>query len=200
MNPIIENFLAALKLVDKEHYHTPQVMIIEDEVNVFHDHFTTYENNFVTQLNEKYAILSHVGSIAEPKELIRQFQIPKRLVWGQTIDQHVEECFNKLNDYLGGDVDLHEELKTIPDFIIHKSQADKTPDNQRFIAEVKTERGLPFNRFAWDFFKLNIYVEKLNFQVVCFLAINVDFEKIAEYLAQYKKLGFILPKSQRDSL
>ncbi|MFF5379963.1 hypothetical protein [Pedobacter suwonensis] len=137
MNDTISNFLKALNEVERVDYITQRVTLVDDIININGDTFSTYENNFVTKLNEKYAILNHMKLIAEPKELIRQFQIPKKYAYSDISDSRVEKSVNDICSLLGNEANPFEELYLIPDFIIHKDETDKSPMNQRLIVEAK---------------------------------------------------------------
>lgn len=126
MNDTIENFLKALKKIDERDYTTQRVQLIEDNINVYNDVFSTYENNFVTKLNENYAVLVNQDEIKEPKELIRQFQIPKKYAYSPIAEDVITNSFNKLSDIIDDNVDSIREFTLIPDFIIHKSERNKS--------------------------------------------------------------------------
>ena len=185
MNKTIDNFLKSLEKVEESDFTISKAILVEEQFNVHEDEYSTYENNFVTKLNEKYAILNEIGIIKEPKELIRQFQIPKKYVYGVDRDIVLERCVDKMILLLGDKVDTVKELSLIPDFIIHKEQDNMDMENQRLIVEVKTEANISYKKFAWDFFKLNIYVEKMKFQNGIFLSINTEIERIEEFIHRY---------------
>lgn len=191
MNQTIENLLKALEAIEEPHYKTNQVRLVDGDLNIHKDEFSTYENNFVSKLNEKYFGLNHVGIIEEPIELIRQCQIPKRLIYSEDVDYNLQEHLSKILTFYN-EPDFDTELQLIPDFIIHKDEKDKESENQRLIVEVKTESTLSFKKFVWDFFKLNIYIDKLNFQNGAFLSVNMTVEKITEYVNRYVEKGFYI--------
>ncbi|MDQ8141495.1 hypothetical protein [Chryseobacterium sp. CFS15] len=194
-NPAINNFLKALENIKEIDYQTTKVTFQNDTLTIDSKRSTTYENNFVTKLNEQYAILSYKKEILEPDELTRHFQIPKKFIFSEYKDVEIEEAAYKIEMILDKEADLIEELNLIPDFFIHKNQGDTNPDNQRLIAEVKTERELPYKRFLWDFFKLTIYLNKYNFQNAVFLCIHTRKDTILKYIDQYIKERLYLPKS-----
>jgi hypothetical protein len=53
--------------------------------------------------------------------------------------------------------------------------------------EFKTEFNIPLKRFMWDFFKLNLYLEKFNYQIAVFVSINNSKERIKGLLLHYLK-------------
>lgn len=187
MNETIANFIAALNLIERIHYEVAHASIQNDNFEILDDKNTTYENNFVAQLNTKYAILEDRNAINEPAELTRQLQFPKTFHYYETVDENFANAVNRIKYLLGRSVAIETELKVFPDFIIHKTQDDIIDENQRLIAEVKTENELQFKSFLWDFFKINLYVEKLNFQNGVFLIVNTKEETVKRYLTEYVK-------------
>ncbi|MDR6372129.1 hypothetical protein J2795_003213 [Chryseobacterium bernardetii] len=194
-NPTINNFLAALESIEEINYQTSKVSFQNDRIAINKKRSTTYENNFVTQLNVQYAILNYAKEITEPRELTRQLQIPKRYLYSNERDEEIFVAAGKIRNISSNDSDYLRELTLIPDFFIHKDQDDMSPENQRLIAEVKTERELPYERFLWDFFKLTIYLNKYNFQNAVFLCIHTRKDTILKYIDQYIKERLYLPKS-----
>ena len=195
MNTIIENFLKALNDIEEKDYITQRVQLVEENINIYEDIFSTYENNFVTKLNEKYAILLQLNQIEEPIELIRQFQIPKKYAYSPIAEDAIRNSFDKLSDLKDKTIDSIQEFNLIPDFIIHKDETDKSIENQRLIAEVKTEQNLSYKKFAYDFLKLIIYLNKFNFQNSIFLSVNMPSKTIKEYIKRYFKERMYLPGS-----
>lgn len=194
MNNTISNFLKALNEVERIDYVTQRVTLVDDIININGDTFSTYENNFVTKLNEKYAVLNHIKFIEEPKELVRQFQVPKKYAYSDISDSRIEQSVNDICRILGDDANPIEELYLIPDFIIHKDESDKSPTNQRLIVEAKTELNLSYKKFIWDFFKLNLYLNKFHFQNAIFLSINTPQKAIYNHISNYLKDRLYLPE------
>ena len=182
---VIHNLLTALQEIEPAHYLTPNIRMVEDVCNVFGDGFTTYENNFTGQLSTHYAILAKTGQTNEPQGFLRQLQIPKHYVYSEDRDNLVALTVEKLRDIPGNGENELSELLTIPDFIIHKHQENSEIENQLLILEVKTEANLSYAKFAWDFFKLNLYLNKFNFQTACFLVVNNSKEAIYSYVSRY---------------
>ncbi len=185
MNITISNFIKALEQIEESDYIIANAVLKDNLLNIYDDNYSTYENNFVTKLNEKYAILSHLKKIDEPINLTRQFQIPKRFAYSSFGDENISQAFIKIQRVLGKNSEIDCEWMTIPDFIIHKDQTDMDPNNQRLIAEVKTEKNLSYKKFVWDFFKLNLYMEKLSFQNGIFLSVNCNESIIRSHLKTY---------------
>lgn len=75
-----------------------------------------------------------------------------------------------------------------PDFLIHSSH-EKSGGNyegQYMILEAKTTSKLKQEDFDWDLFKLNLYVEKLNFDTAIFLIVNTSYTAISTMVSNYK--------------
>ena len=74
-------------------------------------------------------------------------------------------------------------------------QINQSIENQRLIAEVKTEQNLSYKKFAYDFLKLIIYLNKFNFQNSIFLSVNMPSIIVKEYINRYFKERMYLPDS-----
>jgi hypothetical protein len=196
--PAIRNLLQALNEVEEAHYRMPNVRVIEDVINIYDDRFTTYENNFTSQLHMHYAMLARLGEIREPRPFLRQLQIPKHYAWSKDADEHVREALEKLRGIHDSEEDMIDQLLTIPDFIIHKEQENMDMENQLLIAEVKTEANLPYAKFAWDLFKLNLYLNKFNFQTACFIVTGNQAKKIRSFVFRYLKEEHYLTDRTKD--
>ncbi|MFY1045944.1 hypothetical protein [Chryseobacterium sp. GP-SGM7] len=181
--------------IDERDYNTQRVKLVDENINIYEDTFSTYENNFVTKLNEKYAVLLELGKIDEPRELIHQFQIPKKYAYSSMGEDSIRNSFEKISNIPDDKVDEFKEFYLIPDFIIHQDQKDKSAANQRLIAEVKTENNLSYKKFAYDFLKLIIYLNKFNFQNAIFLSVNMEANIIEEYLQRYFSERMYLPEN-----
>ncbi|WP_448698145.1 hypothetical protein ACFGVR_15090 [Mucilaginibacter sp. AW1-3] len=190
--------MRALDAIDEVHYRTAHVKVIDDQLNIFDDHFTTYENNFTGKLESSYAVLTHTKAIDNPRNLIRQLQIPKRYASYATADPLVVATVERLKELTGSDQDKWRELTTIPDFFIHASEFDQNRLNQELIVEVKTEQDLSYPRFAWDFFKLTLYLNMYNFQTAVFLSVNSPQALIDHYIARYLDEGLYQAERPQD--
>ena len=177
--------IKVLKEIDRRDYEIPKEEYIDNQIDVLGFNFNTYENNFVTKFNEIYSRFEFLGEIPNRLELQRQLQIPKKYMYTDCRDDKVIKAYEKLKNKYDDQVRNHAEFETIPDFFIHKDQNDRNPENQILIIEFKTEFNLPENRFMWDFFKLNLYLEKYNFQTACFVCINNSRQRIEDYLFTY---------------
>lgn len=90
----------------------------------------------------------------------------------------------------------------IPDFVIHVNDSNRNliPENQKLILEAKTTPYLTSKGFYWDFFKLNIYLNKLKYRNAIYLILNTSKVKIDRLLASYFNKGYYFDKEKVDRL
>ena len=74
-----------------------------------------------------------------------------------------------------------------PDFVIHTSheKSNKKYKGQYLIMEAKTTSELEKEDFYWDLFKLNLYVDKLDYDTAVYLIVNTPISKISEMVDEY---------------
>lgn len=60
---------------------------------------------------------------------------------------------------------------------------------------MKTEQNLTYKKFAYDFLKLIIYLNKFKFQNAIFLSINIPADTISDYIKRYFKERMYLPEN-----
>ena len=77
----------------------------------------------------------------------------------------------------------------IPDFVIHSNEPNRklTQESQKLIMEAKTTPHLTKKGFNWDFFKLNVYLNKLKYRNAVYLILNTPKVKIDQLLTSYFK-------------
>ena len=81
-------------------------------------------------------------------------------------------------------------IETIPDLVIHNSHNPKSGDSgegQFLVLEAKTTKRLGEHYFMRDFFKLNLYLSRLQFKNAVSLVINKPAKIIDGYIETYKK-------------
>lgn len=90
----------------------------------------------------------------------------------------------------------------IPDFVIHTNDSNRKliPDNQKLILEAKTTSNLTSKGFYWDFFKLNMYLNKLKYRNAIYLILNTSKAKIDRLLASYFSNGYYYDKGKVNQL
>ena len=97
--------------------------------------------------------------------------------------------------YLNTDDDAYESRNLLkprreyfcPDFLIHTSHNNpgENYEGQYMIMEAKTTSKLKQEDFNWDLFKLNLYVEKLDFDTAIYLIVNTSYKDIATMVSNY---------------
>lgn len=74
-----------------------------------------------------------------------------------------------------------------PDFVIHTSH-ENSNDNyvgQYLIMEAKTTSELKKKDFYWDLFKLNLYVDKLDYDTAVYLIVNTTISEVKSMVGEY---------------
>lgn len=86
----------------------------------------------------------------------------------------------------------------IPDFVIHTNGPNRklTPDTQKLIMEAKTTPHLTKKGFNWDFFKLNVYLNKLKYRNAVYFILNTPKVKVDELLTSYFSEDYYYDKKQ----
>lgn len=86
----------------------------------------------------------------------------------------------------------------IPDFVIHSNEPNRklTQESQKLIMEAKTTPHLTKKGFNWDFFKLNVYLNKLKYRNAVYLILNTPKVKIDQLLTSYFSEDYYYDKKQ----
>lgn len=86
----------------------------------------------------------------------------------------------------------------IPDFVIHTNEPNRklTQETQKLIMEAKTTPHLTKKGFNWDFFKLNVYLNKLKYRNAVYLILNTPKVKIDQLLTSYFSEDYYYDKKQ----
>ena len=90
-----------------------------------------------------------------------------------------------------------------PDFLIHKyKKIEEIKENggQKLVIEAKTKRTLSDNDFYCDFFKLNVYLIRLNFEYAVYIMINQSVDSIDTMLDNYINKGFYVNNEGKKRL
>jgi hypothetical protein len=76
-----------------------------------------------------------------------------------------------------------------PDFVIHTSheRVNENYNGQHLIMEAKTTSDLKNKDFYWDLFKLNLYVEKLDYDTAVYLIVNTTISEVKSKVERYRK-------------
>ena len=152
------------------------------------------EANNSSMLERNY-ILSMVYNMGKSDYLrqdsIFQFDATSYFIGGETIklisanDIKMEQTCEALNFSLKSN-----KIETIPDLVIHNSHNPKSGDSgegQFLVLEAKTTKRLGEHYFMRDFFKLNLYLSRLQFKNAVSLVINKPAKIIDGYIETYKK-------------
>lgn len=86
----------------------------------------------------------------------------------------------------------------IPDFVIHTNNPNRklSIETQKLIMEAKTTPYLISKGFNWDFFKLNVYLNKLRYRNAVYLILNTPKVKIDKLLTSYFSEDYYYDKKQ----
>jgi hypothetical protein len=86
----------------------------------------------------------------------------------------------------------------IPDFVIHTNEPNRklAPDTQKLIMEAKTTPYLTKKGFYWDFFKLNVYLNKLKYRNAVYFILNTPKDKVEMLLTSYFSKHYYYDKKQ----
>lgn len=78
-----------------------------------------------------------------------------------------------------------------PDFVIHTSHENNGKyEGQHLIMEAKTTSKLQQREFEWDLFKLNLYVEKSDFDTSVYLIVNTSITEVSSMVDKYNQKGY----------
>lgn len=177
---MIENILMkAIDKINQRHYQivNPRTRLINEVVfDLNYSKLKTEpENNFVTYLLAHYLTqLDEINTIEEEAiKIFPQIQLYKRIV-------RKVENENLINDFKLCD-------GFYPDLVFHAGQDDNNPDNQKIVVECKINRNLKYYAFAYDFAKLYLCTNEINFQKAIFIIVNNDEHNIENYINKFKE-------------
>jgi hypothetical protein len=126
--------------------------------------------------------------VAELYHQLRKLQESTDNIYNTTIRDLVFHCeIGKIN-YAVNEPCLNDfsNNRTVPDLVLHKSQDNKSPQNQQLVCEVKSDYNLSEKSFIKDLKKLLYYkLSDLRFQNAVFIYTG-EKNKIDELLARYK--------------
>lgn len=162
-----------------EYVRTCYRVIKDLEPNEFLQHFNNslelYERNYVITFS--YYLGCDYSSLLKDDvingELSKKIDIRTRLM-SKTLEDLKYSSYDKYVSF-------------VPDFVIHTNESNRklTPETQKLIMEVKTTPHLTKKGFNWDFFKLNVYLNKLKYRNAVYLILNTSKVKIDKLLASY---------------
>lgn len=99
-------------------------------------------------------------------------------------------------------VDLPTEFYTVPDFIIHQNhdELDLDQKKQHLALEAKSETSITQKQFDWDFFKLNNYLDILNYSNAVYLLIGPQQMDIENLLNNYISNEYYLSERHKANI
>ena len=147
----------------------------------------------LTKIYERNYIISLAYKVGQRNVCYEDFNC---LVNGEILkiidtDKNIIDTWKKLKDPSPNIID---HLQCYPDFVFHESNNPNSTisEYQHLILEAKTSKNLSSKDFCKDFFKLNLYIEKLNFRSAVYLLINTQKSTVEKFINEYiKEYGFI---------
>lgn len=134
----------------------------------------TYERNFFINLAYQYG----KGKYKKCQTYISG-ELAKTLIVNEASKQSYRTIKKK---------EVEDDVLCFPDFLIHeelKKRDDGQYKGQHLILEAKTTRHLSYNDFAWDFLKLNLYIENLKYNTAVYLIMHKSKSTIQSHLNKY---------------
>lgn len=169
MNSVIEGLKIAIKNIKLFYYEIPNLVYVEDELVNRNNYTTTYERSFISQLKSELDLIKNQYF---ENNKYTQVECPKEFCWGELRDEKIYASYIKLESI---NINLaHNTIDNLPnkiynvDFCIHESQSNHRRQSQLLVLEAKTTNHLTNSMFNNDLFRLNIFVEKYNFQNAVF--------------------------------
>lgn len=153
---------------------------------------TKYERNIMLNLLFQYGYSIAQKKIQQETSFIIGGDMMKYLHVCNNIDQDIINSYTKIKGKKSLEFnDGWAKLSLSPDIVIHTSNEEtyNEPKYQHLILEAKTTKLLRPTAFFWDFFKLNVYKEKLNFRHIIYYICGTKKGKLEKYLDKYHKQG-----------
>lgn len=198
MNEILLDLKKAVNSIPEFYYTMPTVNVINDNLDIDNDEFKFYERRFVAQLKSEYDKLINDGSTGNYNEVHTDFEVIKRYIYTDYPDKSIEATYKKLNNKNNNKT--FKTITTIPDFFIHKQQDNREEEFQKLAVEAKTTNQLDGEDFFLDLFKLNVYVEKYNFQNGVYLIANNNSNTVRQLAISYLKQRLYLAPNKSDRI
>lgn len=154
-----------------------------------------YERNIMLNLLFRYGYSLSKKTGNQNLSFIMGGDMRKFLFVNQLLDGDIIDSYERIQ-YSGKKTlnfkDNCAEMTLSPDIVIHTSNVSPSTrqEDQHFILEAKTTTKLCKTHFFWDFFKLNVYKEKLNFRHLIYFIYGSDKTKVERFLAEYQNHGY----------
>lgn len=198
MNEVLTDLKTALNSIDPFYYEMPEVSISSKGMHVDEDSVKNYERRFVAQLKSEYDKLIEGGSTGDYQQVHTDLEVIKRYIYSETKDNAIVSSYNRLRDI---DHDrAFNVIKTIPDLFIHNKQDNRDEIHQKLVVEAKTTREVNEEALFFDLFKLNVYVEKFNFQNGVLVVLHNDPGTIKKVAKKYLRKRFYLAPKNREKI
>lgn len=198
MNEVLKDLYTAINLIEEFYYVMPDVKVENDEISVNDNEFKFYERRFAAQLKSEYDRLICGGITGTYKEVRTDLEVIKKYIYTNHPDHNIENSFSRLIDK--DSYKMFNTITTIPDFFIHKQQDNFDENFQKLIVEIKTTPKLNETDLFFDLFKLNIYVEKYNFQNGVLLIVNNELNKIKKIAKSYLNQNYYIAPKNYDRI
>jgi hypothetical protein len=198
MNEILLDLTNAVNSIPEFYYTMPTVSILNDNLDIDNEEIKYYERRFVAQLKSEYDKLIKEGSTGNYEEVNTDFEVIKRYIYTDNPDKSIEATYKKLSNK--NDNKTFQTITTIPDFFIHNQQDNREEAFQKLAVEAKTTDQLYEDDFFLDLFKLNVYVEKYNFQNGVYLIANNNSNTVRHLAKSYLRQRLYLAPHNKNRI
>jgi hypothetical protein len=181
---IIEIVKAALKNVPSNYYvvHNPEER--NGHITGYSKDLTQAEQSFVARFYHE--IMKIFESSPVIKDYIEHYKMDtelyKRIIYSYSSEN---QCYNKTRKKY-----ITEKSKGVyPDFVFHKGQEFNKKEDQLLSIEFKA-KPISEEDFEYDLFKVNLYIEELNFQHGAYVVVNNNNKRVQELFGKYRGSNF----------
>ncbi|GDY25569.1 hypothetical protein AHAT_14590 [Agarivorans sp. Toyoura001] len=182
-NKILASVLEALNNIDDRFYGVDDIAYCSGNL-IDREAIRNLERRFMIEFSIKYAsIMDRERGFY--KEVKYDFEVPKKFMWYENPDYRIRETWERLNNSIGSEINMHDYWSQEPDFLVHANQNDKSPENQKLIIEAKTNPNTSRNEMLKDIFHTCIYANKYNFQNNVLLLVNISEKRWRKCLEDY---------------
>ena len=178
MNEILVDLACCITNIRKFYYEVNDAWVDDNQLSFDINDSRPYERRFVAELKSQFDQIIEEGRImSNYDERYTDFELPKRI----KTDNEILSIYIKIR----GTNEHKSEIKTIPDFFIHKEQENMKTENQLLVVEVKTALNIHPTELFMDWFKSCVYVKYFNYQVAVSLILNNSVDKVKSKVKEY---------------
>ena len=178
MNEILVDLACCITNIRKFYYEVNDAWVDDNQLSFDINDSRPYERRFVAELKSQFDKIIEDGRImSNYDERYTDFELPKRI----KTDYEILSIYNKIR----GTNEHKSEIKTIPDFFIHKEQENMKTENQLLVVEVKTALNIHRTELFMDWFKSCVYVKFFNYQVAVSLILNNSVDEVKSKVKEY---------------